>query len=290
MGTSSSSDGSPSGVPLFPPWVPPAPAPQPDDDAGSDDTSPPDGSDENEAGAETSPPPANPTVPPPLAPERRFGNARYHLGQFASNGSRDSMRRGLGHYVNRGLQGARNAASRFEGSSRSAGSLYDALSALAARDAPAGSPLDAALETGRSAEEVMAAIIEAARPVDGTQDSEAARAAMQNALADMLDQFPDADLLALTEEQRMFAVERYLAQDVFNRACLDLGKSFQEKAPSAASAMSRLRDIRDYIRETVASAFRKLRTAGQTLTATRVTQFARDALREAFAVFEVGAT
>lgn len=289
MGTSSSSDGSPSSVPLFPPWVPPVSAPAVGDDAADDGNAPSDTSDGGEDAE-----PANPaTAPAPiavLAPPRRFVNARYHLGQFASSGSRDSMRRGLGHYVNRGLKGARNAAGRFEGTARSAGSLYDALSSVAARNVPADSPLDRALESGRSAEEVMAAIIEAARPTDGTQDSEAARHAMQRALAAMLDQFPDADLLALTEEQRLFAIERYLAQDVFNRAYLDLGKSFQEKAPSAASALSRLSDMRDYIRETVAAAFRKLRTTGQAITAARVTQFARDALRETFAVFEVNAT
>ncbi len=113
---------------------------------------------------------------------------------------------------------------------------------------------------------------------------------MQRALAATLEEFPDADLLDLTEEQRLFAIERYLALDVFNRAFLDVGKAVMDGAPSAASALSRMRDIRDYIRETVAAQFRRLRAAGERLNARRVSEMARNALREAFQVFEVDAT
>ena len=113
----------------------------------------------------------------------------------------------------------------------------------------------------------MAAIIEAARPIDGTQDAEAARDAMQRALAAILEEFPDADLLDLTEEQRLFAIERYLALDVFNRVCLDLEKTILMSAPSVTSALSRMRDIRDYIRQTVSAQFRRLRAAGEILNA-----------------------
>ena len=200
------------------------------------------------------------------------------------------MRRGLGHYVNKGLQGSANAVHRFGGTTQTAGSFYNALSTIASGGAQTGSPLDRNLLAGKSAQEVMDAIIEAARPVDGTQDAEAARDAMQRALAALLDQYPNADLLDLTEEERLFAVERYLARDVFNRAWLDLGKSFMKNAASAASALSRMKDIADYIRETVAAQFRRLRTLGETLSPRKVGGLARDALREAFQVFEVDAT
>lgn len=135
----------------------------------------------------------------------------------------------------------------------------------------------------------MSAIIEAVRPVDGTQDAEASRDAVNGALSAVLDQFPDADLLDLTEEQRLFTIERYLALDVFNRACLDLGKAIISKAPSAVSALARLGEIRDYIRETIAASFRGLRAAGASLNTQRVSVMARDALREAFQVFEAEA-
>jgi hypothetical protein len=132
----------------------------------------------------------------------------------------------------------------------------------------------------------MDAVIEAVRPVDGTQDAEAARTAIRDALSELLTRFPDADLLNLDDDQRCFAIERFTAMDVFHRFNLDVGKTIIEKAPSAVSAVSRLKQVRDYVKEAVAASFRKLRNAGKILTAGRVTHIVRDALRETFQVFE----
>jgi hypothetical protein len=96
--------------------------------------------------------------------------------------------------------------------------LHTALSSLAAgRPAAPGSPLDPALLAGRSVQEVMDAVVEAVRPIDGTQDAEATRAAIRDALSELLTRFPEADLLNLDPEQRSFAIERYSAIDVFRR-------------------------------------------------------------------------
>jgi hypothetical protein len=289
MGTSSSSDGSPSNVPIYPPWTPPPLPPDPaDDDPGGDDHESGNGDDgSDQDGQPQSPAQADPG---PIAPSGRFMPARLHLGRFANTGSRASLRRGLGHYIDKGLQGSSTAAGRFRGTTRNAGALYQTLSTIASGDAPPGSPLDRTLLAGKSAHQVMAAIIEAARPVDGTQDAEAARDAMQRALSAMLEQFPNADLLNLSEDERMFAIERYLALDVFNRAYLDLGRAIMENALSVASAVSRMKEIRDYIRETVAAQFRRLRTQGQALTARIVARLAGQALSEACQVFQVNAT
>ena len=132
----------------------------------------------------------------------------------------------------------------------------------------------------------MSAVVEAVRPVDGTQDSEASRAAIGKALSELLTQFPDADLLNLSEEQRILAVERFIVWDVFNRFELDLGKTIQEKAPSVASALSRLKEVRDFITQTVAAQFRKLATGATALGSSKVAEIVRDALGLAIGVFE----
>jgi hypothetical protein len=196
------------------------------------------------------------------------------------------MRRGLGRYVRHGLQGSRSGVQRFGGTANAAGSLYGALSGLASGQAQAGAPLDRSVLQGRTAREVMAAIVEAVRPVDGSQDAEAERDSMTRALSETLVQFPDANLLDLTEEQRLFAVERFLARDVFNRACLDLGRHLQESAIGITAALSRFAEIRDYVREIVSAAFRNLRGAATNLTAANVAAIARECLRETLQVFE----
>jgi hypothetical protein len=156
---------------------------------------------------------------------------------------------------------------------------------LTTQGAP-GSPFDPALLAGRSTREVIDAVVEAVRPADGTQDAEASRAAIKDALSELLTKFPEADFLNLTEDQRELVIERFVAIDVYRRADLDIGKAIREKAPTATVALARLKEVKDYIKQTVAAAFRKLRTAGNRITTGRVNQFVRDALREAFQVFE----
>jgi hypothetical protein len=197
------------------------------------------------------------------------------------------MRRGLGHYVGKGLGGGGTATRRFGGTASTAGSLYGALSSAASGQAAAPrSPFDPALLAGRSANEIMDALVEAVRPIDGTQDAEASRQAICDALSELLTRFPKADLLSLSEDQRLFAIERYVAVDVYNRFRLDVGKAIQDKAPGVTAALARFKEVKDYIKQAVSAAFRQVRAAGQALNTKRITQMVRQALGETFRVFE----
>jgi hypothetical protein len=293
MGTSASSKGPSGGVPMVPPWVPDVGPPAPPQDGET----PPDGG--NQDGQKTSepnesaPPTALPAPAPsatrisPIAPAARFGGARRSLGSFATNGDSREMRRALRHYVQNGYGGRGTAVRRFGGTASTAGALHGALSSVAAGQAPSvGSPLDPVLLAGRSAREIMDAVVEAVRPADGSQDAEAGRAAIKDALSELLTIFPEADLLNLNEDQRALAIERFVAIDVYRRFQLDLGKTIQDKAPTATVALARLKEVKDYIRETISAAFRKLRTAGSRVTTGSVNEFVRAALSESFQVFE----
>lgn len=283
MGTSQSSSGSPSGVPMVPPWVPDLPLPALSPTEGG----PPDNMPESGDETPPAPAPAEPRQPIPIAPARRFLGANRNLGDYARSGDGASMRRGLGQYVKKGYGGSSTATRRMGGTAQAAQALYSALSGGQGVPATAaGSPLDPALNAGRSANEVMDAVVEAVRPVDGTQDAEASRTSIKDALSDVLNQFPDADLLNLSPEQRELAVERFVAGDVFRRIDLDIGKTIREKAPNAATGLGRLKEVREYVRETVSASFRRLRESGQRLAAGRITQIVQNAIRETFQVFE----
>jgi hypothetical protein len=80
----------------------------------------------------------------------------------------------------------------------------------------------------------------------------------------------DADLLALTDAQREFVIERYAALDVYGRFCLDLKKTIMDKAPDPATALRRLRQVREFISQQVASAFRTVRERGAPATTANV--------------------
>ena len=263
---------------MVPSWTPAPPANEPiGGELGTD--APTD--------AEPSAPQVAPPTPAPVAPPARFLGVRRALGDFARSGDSRDMRRSLGHYVRTGYGGSGTATRRFGGTAATAGVLGGALARVAAgQPAAPGSPLDPALLAGRNAQEVMDAVVEAVRPVDGTQDAEAERAAIRDALSELLTKFPEADLLNLEPEQRAFAIERFTAIDVFRRFELDVGKTIVDKAPSAVTALSRLKEVREYVKQSVAAAFRKLRNAGRSLTSGRISQVVRDALRETFDVFE----
>ena len=150
----------------------------------------------------------------------------------------------------------------------------------------AGSALDPILLEGHSADEVMDAVVEAIRPVDGTQDAEANRAAIRDALSEVLTVFPNADLLDLEEQHRELAIELFVSLDIFRRIDLDLGKTIRDKAPTATIGLGRLKEIREYIKEAVAESFRKMRNLGKRMAVGRITEIVQGAIRDTLQVFE----
>lgn len=267
---------------MVPPWVPDPAAPEATPSSQGDQAPGPGPVPVPPA----APPPTPPAAPAPLAPAGRFKSSRLALGKFASGGDAQSMRRGVAHYVRSGYGGSGTATRRFGGTARTAGMLHGALSAAGREDASLpGGALDPAVLSGRSADDVMNAVVEAVRPGDGTQDTEASRAAIKDALSDLLTKFPDAALLELTDDQRFFAVERYVAYDVYRRFRLDVGKTIQDKAPTVRAGLARLKEVKEYIKESVSAAFRKIAGVA-TLTSRQVAKLAHTALKEAFGVFE----
>ncbi|MCC6428363.1 MAG: hypothetical protein IT435_16270 [Phycisphaerales bacterium] len=139
---------------------------------------------------------------------------------------------------------------------------------------------------GRDVSDVVRAVVEAVRPVDGTQDAEASREAIGEALAELLKQDPEADLQQLTDEQRLQVVQEFIAGDIFHRLVLDVGGAIKARAATPKVYLKRLDQIRSYLRQGIAAAFRRLATAGQTVTRSRVADLARKAIADAISVFE----
>lgn len=275
MGTSQTSPGSPSQVSLIPPWA-----------ADVNDSDDSEANEQDDTGQESNDE-SNPASEPNnlIAPRGRFGPARLNLNKFSTTGEKKHMRRGIGHYIKKGLGGKSNAVHRLGSTISTAGSLYGALSAVASGQSYEES-LDPSLLTGKSANEIMDAVIEVVTPIDGTLDTEACRYSIREALSDLLNKFPDADLLSLSENQRNYAIERFIAFDIYSRIWLDLGKSLQDKAPNTSAALARFKEIRDYIKETVSASFRKLKQAGESIRTQNITSIVRKCLKETLTVFE----
>ncbi|MEP9558966.1 hypothetical protein QYG33_23270 [Xanthomonas euvesicatoria] len=70
------------------------------------------------------------------------------------------------------------------------------------------------------------------------------------------------------------------------RGSLDVGQHIQDNAPTVSEGLARLKEVKDYVRQTVSASFRKLRESGRGLTDANVSQAVREALRDTFEVFE----
>ncbi|MFC8040670.1 Qat anti-phage system associated protein QatB [Paenarthrobacter sp. NPDC057355] len=267
MGTSKSSTGPSAHVPLVPPWA---------DEVGS---STPDGASQQPLfDADIS------TLTSPIAPARRFGPARRNFGNFARLGNSTDLRRGLAYYVSTGYGGSKTFTRRMGGTAATGGRLGALLASGQTAD---GTTLhDLTLARGSDANAVMDAIVTAVRPEDGTQDGEASRRSVREALSDLLDRFPDADLFKLDDVQRSFVIERYAALDVYQRFFLDMGKVVIAAAGNTPSGLGRLREIREFIAQSVAASFRRIRGEKGTATSANIAELTQHALAQTFSIFE----
>lgn len=166
------------------------------------------------------------------------------------------------------------------------GALYDVLNSLGGSPTTDAVAFDSAALSGLSAREIVDAIVEFVSPSDGTQDSETSQHAIAEALSDLLDEYPDADLGALPPTQIDWVLERHLVHEIDYRVQLDVGRAIQDNAPSIATAVVRLREMREYIEEAVASVFREHRAGGGRLTSAQAISLATGVLEDTFAVFE----
>lgn len=274
MGTSGSSSGSPSGTPIVPPWVSdpglidePASSPSDSDTADQEPRTQPEAS--------------------PIAPVARFRAARLSFGDYAKSGGDTDLRKGLKAFVGTGYGGSKTAARRFEGTTRTAGSLFNTLSAIADK-APTlkGTDLDPGLLKGKTARQIIGAIVDAVRPSDGTQDAEASKDAVNRAFSELFNKYPEVDLLNLSIEERFSVLEYFLGNDIYNRICLDVGKIIQAKAPSSSLAQQRLGEIKQYIKSEVARVFRDEQKRYSNWNSGKVRDFVSKVISKTLNVFE----
>lgn len=270
MGTSKSSDGPGAGVALVPPWAAPDAAADPDQPT-VEPTEQPQSTERPEVGD-----------PSPLAPPGRFRDARRQLGSFARTGDTDALRRGLGHYVRSGYGGSATFSRRLATVGGTSGRLYNV---FATGRLPNGTALaDVILVASGQADVVLDAVVNSLQESNGTQDAEATRKATRTALSDLLQRYPNADLLTLDADQRLFVVERYTAEEIFLRVRLDLHDAIALHAADASTMLSRLRQIRSYVQQAVAAQFRALGTPPAT--ASQVRSVVSQVIKTTLTVFE----
>ena len=269
MGTSASLGGIGGGSPLIPDWV---------EDPDGDGQSP---TQDGQSNGDD-----QPAQEVPLAPQGPFASARRALGEFASSGDRKAMRRGVANYIRKGRGGAQMAARRSAGSAARGAALSGIVGGNPAFD-DVRQAIRNAVSDLNNADELLAAIAEAASPSDGTNDSQTGQDAAAEALQHLVTIDNEVDLLNLDSAQKETLLERFLAIDAFRLFMTDISKHLQGKA-SPKEFTRRAREIKDYFCETFRQANRS-RIDGLTLgnsPDTEVRRLSRSVIAEAYLIFE----
>lgn len=280
MGTSASSMGPGAGVSLDPEWLDDIELPnqgngQPDsqnDDNGENDNQSDDEKQDDKK--------------PVLAPQRRFAGARRSMGEYVRTGSKDSLKKSLGHYSKTGMGGAKNLSRRMRTSTKVAAHFFQTLQSLRDDENFAlGKILSDLQERGANANEIIDTIIDNVCPNGGSLDEASCRDSGSFALSEFMEQNPDADISKLTDDQIWKLVGTFLVNEAFNRIQLDIGQAFEKQDVSALERVSRMNEMKDYLESDISAQLNRLRNSeGQTIDKQKLFQ---TAIKNTFEVYEV---
>lgn len=280
MGTSSSGTGPSGGVSIVPPWADAAIVPP---------TAPVIQGQEPVLPLPSSPqtPPATTTVIPPVSPvaERgRFSAARRSAGEYSNSGSRDKLGRALGHHVRHGYGGSGTFSRRMSHSANISGGIFSAFTDLSSTGLHGGLHRDALV--GRSAEEACGLLTNAICSSDGSLDSDLARDAFFGSLSEYMDAHPNCDLSSLGQTDILQIIEGFLSESIYQRVRIDLGERIISAAPSLATGMERLREVRGFVKEQLVSVMQQQVPLVSSVTASAVVALARQTIKLTAEIFE----
>lgn len=272
MGTSTSSRGPGPNVSLDPPWL--------------DDVL-------DELGGDAVPPADGEPVPPKgasgTAQPARYAEARRELRKFIKNGNTDHLRDAIGHYTRKGSGGAGAASTRMRASTRAGAELYSFLSAVSQGASAEARQWVQDLQKGDpTADDVVDAIVRELSPPGGSADEEALRDSMASALTELVIENPGIDLMHLQTSDIWELMKSYLASEVANRLCFDLGPLFESAKVDPVTAVQRERDMRVFIKEEIGAHLDLLRDSKPNPSRSDLDAIFRETLKMTFELFEAG--
>jgi hypothetical protein len=270
MGTSASNKGAKSGVSFDPPWL--------------DDIDVPNSPSESQPDEQQTQSPAN---QPAVAPPARFAGARRNISNYAKSGSRDSLRRALGHYSKTGMGGASRVATRMQPSTRVAAGLFYTFNSLRDRNNQTLASIISKLrDSDADAYSIIDAIVGYVCPDGGSLDETSSRNSVSSALSDLFQKNPDIDITKLSDDNIWSLVSSFLRYEAFGRVQLDIGQTF-ENMDSLSSHMARLNDMQEYLESEIASQLNTLRKESSQKPPSDLQGILRTAIERTFMVFEV---
>lgn len=281
MGTSASSMGPGAGVSLDPEWLDDIELPDQDntqsEDYNDDNRENDDQSDEKKA---------DDNEKPDIAPKFRFASARRGMREYVCSGSKDSLRKSLGHYSKTGMGGAKNLSKRMRTSTKVAANFFHTFQSLRDNESFAlGKILSELQGRGANANEIIDTIINNVCPNGGSLDEVSCRDSGRFALSEFMDQNPDADISKLTDDQIWSLTSTFLGNEAFSRVQLDIGQSFEKQDVSAVERVNRMNEMKEYLQSEISVQLNRLRNSGSQMI--DMEKLFQTAIKNTFEVYEV---
>lgn len=281
MGTSASSMGPGAGVSLDPEWLDDIELPNQDntqsDDYNADNRENDDQSDEKKA---------DDNEKPDIAPKFRFASARRSMREYVRSGSKDSLRKSLGHYSKTGMGGAKSLSKRMRTSTKVAANFFHIFQSLRDNENFAlGKILSELQGRGANANEIIDTIINNVCPNGGSLDEVSCRDSGRFALSEFMDQNPDADISKLTDNQIWSLTATFLGNEAFSRVQLDIGQSFEKQDVSAVERVNRMNEMKEYLQSEISVQLNRLRNSGSQMI--DMEKLFQTAIKNTFEVYEV---
>lgn len=285
MGTSRSSSGPSSGVPLVPSWVNggttqdlQSPAAQPDAGAEPSQSTP------------SAEPLQNPQPISPVASQGRFSTARRLAGEFVRTGNTDSLGRALGSYARKGYGGSRNVTRRMSQASATSSKAYSILSGLADGSiTPESIGIDREKLRDRPVSDVIDAIVDAICREDTTIDDVSSREAVNDALCDALNENPDMNLLSPTAEFIDNVWVRSFSYNVVEIVMKDIGSHIQKSTTGDHAKFNDIcRQVKEFIFERMRGLVEVKEKDGLKVNSKNCHSISEQVMRETFEIFDGG--
>jgi uncharacterized protein (DUF2164 family) len=172
-------------------------------------------------------------------------------------------------------------------SARSGASAFSFLQAARDKTDPAINEwVDSLTARNASAQEIADEIVRYMTPAGGSLDEAASQQSMAQAMHDLLAREPDIDLLNLDDNSIWALIESFLGYEAFYRLSLDIGQVFEDAALNPRDRVTRMKEMRDYLKAELSSQVEALRGGTSNATSGQLQSVLQRALENTFAVYE----
>ncbi|MBI4535567.1 MAG: hypothetical protein HY708_04760 [Ignavibacteriae bacterium] len=185
------------------------------------------------------------------------------------------------------MGGARSAANRLRTSARTGASAFGFLQAAREKTDPAINEwVNALTARNASAQDIADDIVKRTTPEGGSLDEVASQQSMAQALEDLLAKEPDIDLLNLDDDNIWELIESFLGYEAFHRLSLDIGQVFEDSSISPRDRVTRMKEMRDYLKAELSAQVETLRNKQPHATSSQLQSVLQAAIENTFIVYE----